>query len=60
MNICVINNIIAPYRVPVFNELAKIGGVDLEVLFLAESEPWRRWKVCRDGMRFKYKVLKSF
>lgn len=60
MRICIINNIIAPYRVPVFNELAKIKGVDLEVLFLAKSEPWRRWKIDAGQIHFKYRVLKSF
>jgi glycosyltransferase involved in cell wall biosynthesis len=50
--------IIAPYRIPVFNALAKHPDVDLHVLFLAETDPSRRnWKVYKDEIRFSYEVL---
>ena len=50
--------IIAPYRIPVFNALAKHPDVDLHVLFFAETDPTtRNWKVYKDEIRFSYEVL---
>jgi glycosyltransferase involved in cell wall biosynthesis len=50
--------IIAPYRIPVFNALAKHPDVDLHVLFLAETDPsTRSWKVYTEEIRFSYEVL---
>lgn len=54
----VITEIIAPYRIPVFNALAARGDVDLHVIFLAETDPTQRqWEVYRDEIRFSYQVL---
>src|SRR4029077_6025421 len=56
----VLSEIIAPYRIPVFNALAKHEAVDLHVIFLAESDPTlRQWPVYRDEIRFSYQVLPS-
>ena len=38
----IITEIIAPYRIPVFNALAREEGIDLHVIFLAESDPGLR------------------
>jgi glycosyltransferase involved in cell wall biosynthesis len=57
----IITEIIAPYRVPVFNSLAAHGDVDLHVVFLAETDPkLRQWTVPKDEIRFSYSVLPSF
>ncbi len=57
----IITEIIAPYRVPVFNSLAAHGEVDLHVLFLAETDPkLRQWTIPKDEIRFSYHVLPSF
>lgn len=57
----IITEIIAPYRVPVFNFLAAHEEVDLHVLFLAETDPkLRQWTIPKDEIRFSYKVLPSF
>jgi glycosyltransferase involved in cell wall biosynthesis len=57
----VITEIIAPYRVPVFNSLAANGDVDLHVVFLAETDPQlRQWTIPKDEIRFSYSVLPSF
>ena len=54
----VITEIIAPYRIPVFNALAARGDVDLHVIFLAETDPTQRqWEVYREEIRFSYQVL---
>jgi 1,2-diacylglycerol 3-alpha-glucosyltransferase len=57
----ILSEIIAPYRIPVFNALARHEGIDLHVIFLAESDPeLRDWLVYKDEIRFSYQVLPSW
>jgi len=57
----ILTEIIAPYRIPVFNALAARKEVDLHVIFLAETDPsLRQWEVYLDEIRFSYEVLKSY
>lgn len=57
----VLTEIIAPYRIPVFNALSQHREVDLHVIFLAENDPvLRQWLVYRDEIRFSYQVLPSW
>jgi len=57
----IVTEIIAPYRIPVFNELALRGEIDLHVIFLSESDPsLRQWRVYKDEIRFQYHVLTSW
>ena len=57
----IITEIIAPYRIPVFNALARHEGIDLHVIFLAESDPkLRDWRVYKEEIRFSYQVLPSW
>jgi glycosyltransferase involved in cell wall biosynthesis len=57
----VLTEIIAPYRIPVFNALARHDGIDLHVIFLAENDPeLRDWLVYKDEIRFSYQVLPSW
>lgn len=57
----VITEIIAPYRVPVFNSLARHPEIDLHVIFLAETDPTQRqWLVPKDQVRFSFEVLPSW
>ena len=52
-------NIIAPYRVFLFNELESIRkgtGFDFEVFFMRETESNREWKVEQSTIEFKYEV----
>jgi len=56
-----ITEIIAPYRIPVLNALAQTEDIDLEVVFLSETDPsLRQWLVYKDEIRFRYQVLPSF
>jgi glycosyltransferase involved in cell wall biosynthesis len=56
-----ITEIIAPYRIPVFNALARQPGIDLQVLFLAETDlTQRQWPVYKAEIQFSYKVLPSW
>lgn len=57
----ILTEIIAPYRIPVFNALARRDGVDLHVIFLAETdEIVRRWRVYKNEIEFSYRVLPSW
>jgi glycosyltransferase involved in cell wall biosynthesis len=58
--VAILTEIISPYRIPVFNALAEHEGIDLTVIFLAETDPaLRQWRVYKDEIRFTYRVLPS-
>jgi glycosyltransferase involved in cell wall biosynthesis len=58
--IVLITEIIAPYRIPVFNALAARAEVDLHVIFLAETDPTQRqWEIYTEEMKFSYQVLRG-
>jgi glycosyltransferase involved in cell wall biosynthesis len=57
----VLTEIIAPYRIPVFNALACRTDLDLHVIFLAETdETVRQWRVYKSEIGFSYQVLPSW
>jgi glycosyltransferase involved in cell wall biosynthesis len=57
----ILTEIIAPYRIPVFNVLARHNGIDLHVIFLAETDATlRQWPVYKDEIGFRYQVLPSW
>lgn len=57
----IITEIIAPYRIPVFNALAQRSEVDLRVIFLSENDPTlRQWRVYKEEIRFHYDLLPSW
>ncbi len=57
----ILTEIIAPYRIPVFNVLARRAGLDLHVIFLAETdEATRQWRVYKNEICFSYRVLPSW
>jgi glycosyltransferase involved in cell wall biosynthesis len=59
--VVVLTEIIAPYRIPVFNALAECEGVDLHVIFLSETDhSMRQWRVYSDEIRFSNEVLPSW
>ena len=43
MRLAIVTNIPAPYRVPVYNRIAAEPGVELLVVYAAQSEPDRKW-----------------
>lgn len=56
----IITEIIAPYRIPVFNALAENDDIALHVIFLSENDPtMRQWHIYKDEIRFSYEVLAS-
>lgn len=59
--IVLVTEIISPYRIPLFNALARQPGIDLHVMFLAETDPsLRQWQIYKNEIRFSYEVLPSW
>jgi len=57
----IITEIIAPYRIPVFNALAQHPEIDLKVIFLAKTDPsTRQWRIYAEEIRFAYEILPSW
>src|SRR5258708_14063755 len=57
----ILTEIIAPYRIPVFNVLARRAGLDLHVIFLAETdERLRQWRVYKNEICFSHQILSSW
>jgi glycosyltransferase involved in cell wall biosynthesis len=57
----ILTEIIAPYRIPVFNALAARDDLDLHVIFLSETDPnLRGWLVYKNEIQFPYQVLPAF
>jgi hypothetical protein len=58
--VVILADIIAPYRIPVFNALARREELDLYVIFLCETDKrLRQWHVYTEEIRFSYQVLPS-
>ncbi len=54
----ILTEIIAPYRIPVFNVPARRAGLDLHVIFLAETDKAvRQWRVYKNEVCFSHQVL---
>ncbi len=57
----IITEIVAPYRIPVFNALAERGMVEPHVIFLAENDvTQRQWRVESERIRFSFEILASW
>lgn len=57
----ILTEIIAPYRIPVFNAVARQAGMELHVIFLAETDnALRQWRIYTEEIRFSYEVLPSW
>ena len=52
-----LTEIISPYRIPVFNEIAQNLENRFMVIFFGETEKRRKWKVHKGKIKFKYEVL---
>ncbi|HET7209951.1 MAG TPA: glycosyltransferase family 4 protein [Terriglobales bacterium] len=59
--VVILSEIIAPYRIPVFNALARDKRIDLHVVFLSENDPFlREWRINKDELQFSYEVLPNY
>lgn len=62
IKVAVLNNIVAPYKIPLFNALAKYKDIDLNVLFLSSTAYNRRWntQLYEKDMHFRHSVLPNW
>ena len=61
VRVALLTEIISPYRIPVFNVLARQKGIELHVVFLAETDPTERhWLIYKDVIEFSYEVLPAW
>ncbi|HVI08330.1 MAG TPA: glycosyltransferase family 4 protein [Candidatus Binatia bacterium] len=59
--LAIMTEIIAPYRIPVFNALAERKGIDFHAIFLSENDPvLRQWRVYKNEIKFSFDVLPSW
>ena len=54
--VIIIHNIIAPYKVALFNELSTLIP-NMEVIFIAETEKRRNWNIDYTTIKFPYTLL---
>ena len=54
--VVIVHNILAPYKVALFNELAKLNS-NMEVIFIAEKENRRDWNIDYNNIKFPFTVL---
>src|ERR1700694_4668684 len=60
LRLVILTEIIAPYRIPVFNVLARRAALDLPVIFLAETdETIRQWHIYKNELCFSHQILPS-
>lgn len=57
--VAIITNMIAPYRIPLFNRLAKNNSIELKVFFEYERAGDRLWGIQKNSMKFDYSILRS-
>lgn len=60
IKVALLTEIISPYRIPVFNEMAKDERIDLLVIFLAETIQERKWHVRKEDVAFPYWISPGF
>lgn len=54
--VAIIHNIMAPYRIPLFDNLSQNSNINLTVFFCAETHKMRKWSLIKSN-KFNYKVL---
>lgn len=60
IKVAMVTNIPAPYRIPVYERLAKRKGIDLCVFFCSGREPDREWDLQQAGYKQVYFAEKFF
>jgi glycosyltransferase involved in cell wall biosynthesis len=54
-----LTSIMAPHRIAAFDALAADPQLDVEYVYLAETDPSRAWKTHEHEMRFRYRTLRE-
>jgi len=59
IKVAFITNIIAPYRITLFNRLKESNEVEFKVFFEKETSEYRHWSVDKNTIKFNYEILKT-
>jgi glycosyltransferase involved in cell wall biosynthesis len=59
MRILILKDIVAPYRVPLFNELAARADVTLRVVLLSRNDPRRDYPFRESDFRFDWTIVRG-
>jgi glycosyltransferase involved in cell wall biosynthesis len=57
IKIAIVTNCPAPYRIPVYQRVAQVPGIELQVIFCCEREPNRLWNL--PALKFKHAFLRD-
>lgn len=57
LRVCLVHNVVAPYRLPLFEHLSQ--QLDLDVWFCQTITADRRWDTDRTGYTFRHRILAS-
>lgn len=61
LRVAIVTEIIAPYRLPVFNSLARNVSVNPHIIFLSKTDPsLRQWRIYSDEIQFSFDVLPNW
>lgn len=61
LRLVILTELIAPYRIPVFNALAARDDVEAHIIFFSENDPsLRQWPVYKNEIRFSHEVLPAW
>ena len=55
MKYIILQNTLAPYRISLFNKLKELG-LDIELLYMAEMERCRSWKIDYNTIHYPYEI----
>lgn len=58
MKYIILQNTLAPYRISLFNKLREMG-LDIELLYMAEMERYRSWKIDYGTIHYPYEIDKK-
>ncbi|MFQ5821921.1 MAG: glycosyltransferase family 4 protein [Candidatus Heimdallarchaeota archaeon] len=59
INVAIFHNIIAPYRVPLFEKLSRHKNVELKIFFGNITKKGRKWRVNTRELNFPHEILWS-
>lgn len=60
LRLLIVTNILAPYRITLFNELNSFKDINLHVAYIAANEKNRAWKVPLSDLEYCYTILPGF
>src|SRR3989338_5094636 len=57
LKVAILTDIMSPYRIPLFNEMARQALFELRVIFFARMAGGRKWDIDHKSIHFEYSVV---